>query len=210
MNGQNTPVADSASVQAASAPLAAPATQAQVASQPADSVVVYKIVNGDRAGEEVVLAPACARKDSCMQAMMQATPASCPSNTVKFNFEASGLVVVLLVVALLAFLGFALSVVRSIALGSSSCKPCGDASASHAAVAAPAASAAHAPVAVAPASAQNIHPGLTNEQLAVILAVAAAEALGPNVNVVKVRPMNAADWTWAAQGRNELHSNRLV
>ncbi len=207
MNGQNTPVADSASVQAASAPLAAPATQAQVASQPADSVVVYKIVNGDRAGEEVILAP-CARKDSCMQAMMQAKPASCPSNTVKFSFEASGLVVVLLVVALLAFLGFALSVVRSIALGASSCKPCGDASVSPAAPAV--ASAAHAPVAVAPAAAQNIHPGLSNEQLAVILAVAAAEALGPNVNVVKFRPMNAADWTWAAQGRNELHSNRLV
>ena len=146
-----------------------------------------------------------------MQAMMQAKPASCPSNTVKFSFEASGLVVVLLVVALLAFLGFALSVVRSIALGSSCCKPCGDATASHAAVAAqPAVSAAHAPVAVAPAASQNIHPGLSNEQLAVILAVAAAEALGPNVNVVKFRPMNASDWTWAAQGRNELHSNRLV
>ena len=143
-----------------------------------------------------------------MQAMMQATPASSPSNTVKFSFEASGLVVVLLVVALLAFLGFALSVVRSIALGASSCKPCGDASVSPAAPAV--ASAAHAPVAVAPAAAQNIHPGLSNEQLAVILAVAAAEALGPNVNVVKFRPMNAADWTWAAQGRNELHSNRLV
>lgn len=53
------------------------------------------------------------------------------------------------------------------------------------------------------------HPVLSNEQLAIIFAIAAAEVLGSPCNVIKFRPMNAMDWTWAVQGHNELHSNRL-
>lgn len=207
MNGQNTPVADSASAQqATTAPVAAPAQQVQADSTHADSLVVYKIVNGERAGEEIVLAP-CARKDTC--AMKAAQPECAASKNVHVEFEASGVVVVILVVALLAFLGYALSVLRSIMLGEF--KGIADASATapvvHAAApAAPAAPVAHA----APAALAQIHPGLTNEQLVVLLGVAAAEVLGPNVQVVKFRPMNNSDWSWAAQGRSDLHSNRLV
>lgn len=208
MNGQNTPVADTVSVQqATTAPVAAPAQQVQADSTHADSLVVYKIVNGERAGEEIVLAP-CARKDTC--AMKAAQPDCAVSKNVHVEFEASGVVVVILVVALLAFLGYALSVLRSIMLGEF--KGIADASAApapvvHAAApAAPAAPVAHA----APAASAQIHPGLTNEQLVVLLGVAAAEVLGPNVQVVKFRPMNNSDWSWAAQGRSDLHSNRLV
>ena len=55
----------------------------------------------------------------------------------------------------------------------------------------------------------NIHPGLTNEQLAVIFAVSAAEILGRPCTVVRFRPQNANDWVWAVQGRVELHNNGL-
>jgi len=206
MNGQNTPVADTASVQQATS---APVAQVQVDSKPADSLVVYKIVNGERAGEEVVLTKSCMRPDSCHREM--AAHKGKDDNLVKVEFEASGVVVVILVVALLAFLGYALSVLRSIMLGQfSGSKTSGDvASEVHSSASAHAAAPAAAHHA-APAAPQQIHPGLTNEQLVVLLGVAAAEVLGPNVQVVKFRPMNNADWAWAAQGRTELHSNRLV
>lgn len=207
MNGQNTPVVDSAAVQQATS---APVAQVQVDSKPADSLVVYKIVNGERAGEEVVLTKSCMRPDSCYREM--AAHKGKDDNLVKVEFQASGVVVVILVVALLAFLGYALSVLRSIMLGQfSGSKTSGNAS-SEVHASAPVAHAA-APAAAhhaAPAASQQIHPGLTNEQLVVLLGVAAAEVLGPNVQVVKFRPMNNADWAWAAQGRTELHSNRLV
>jgi len=211
MNGQNTPVADSASAQqAAPAPVAAPAQQVQADSTHADSLVVYKIVNGERAGEEIVLAPC--RKELCTKTLA-AEPQTSSSKNVRLEFEASGVVVVILVVALLAFLGYALSVLRSIMLGEFKGRAEEAAAPAHAGSAAPAvhatAPAAHAAPATHVAPAQ-IHPGLSNEQLVVLLGVAAAEVLGPNVQVVKFRPMNNADWAWAAQGRSDLHSNRLV
>lgn len=62
---------------------------------------------------------------------------------------------------------------------------------------------------VAAVSALDIHPGLTNEQLAVIFAVAAAEVLGGPCRVIKFKPQNAPEWAWTVQGRAELNSNGL-
>ena len=56
---------------------------------------------------------------------------------------------------------------------------------------------------------EDIHPGLSNEKLAVIFAVSAAEILGRSCTVVRFRPQNTNDWIWAIQGRTELHSNGL-
>lgn len=55
----------------------------------------------------------------------------------------------------------------------------------------------------------QIHPGLTNAQLAMIFAVAAAEVLGEPCNVVSFRPVNNDNLAWVAQGRANLHSNGL-
>lgn len=74
----------------------------------------------------------------------------------------------------------------------------------------------HAPVAksaqahaqpVAPAS---IHPGLADEELVAILAVAATEAVGQPVSVVRFRQMGSMDWTWSAQGRVGLHTSHKL
>jgi hypothetical protein len=69
------------------------------------------------------------------------------------------------------------------------------------------------PVAAVPGAATmpatEIHPGLSNEKLAVIFAVSAAEILGRPCTVVRFRPQNTNDWVWAIQGRTELHSNGL-
>ena len=54
-----------------------------------------------------------------------------------------------------------------------------------------------------------IHPGLSDEKLAVLLAVAAAEIMGKQVNVVKFRSAGNTEWTWAHQGRVELNTRRL-
>lgn len=70
-----------------------------------------------------------------------------------------------------------------------------------------------APVATVPApvvAPQTIHPGLSDEKLVLILALVASQNLGRSVGVVKFRPMNTMDWTWAVQGRTLLHTNRLV
>lgn len=212
MNEQNLTATDSALIQSlAVVPGAADTVQkvqADSSHTASDSLVVYKIVNGERAGEEIVLSP-CPRAG--MHQAMVAQESTCGAKSVHFEFDASGTVVTILVVALLLFLGYALSVLRSIALGGKCGTPCNSAApaAEPAAASAPVAPAASvaAPAAAAPA---QIHPGLSNEQLAVILAVAAAETLGPNTHVVKFKPMNQSDWTWAVQGRTDLHSNRLV
>ncbi|MBK7423261.1 MAG: hypothetical protein IPJ48_09260 [Propionivibrio sp.] len=52
----------------------------------------------------------------------------------------------------------------------------------------------------------SLHPGLDDEELIVLLAVAATEALGQAVSVVKFRHMGSMDWTWSVQGRVSLHS----
>lgn len=62
---------------------------------------------------------------------------------------------------------------------------------------------------MAAVAALDVHPGLTNDQLAVIFAIAAAEVLGEPCQVVQFRPQNATQWAWVAQGRAELHSNGL-
>jgi len=69
---------------------------------------------------------------------------------------------------------------------------------------------ASAPVAVSSAGAKTIHPGLSDEQFVAIISAAAAHALGGKpVNVVKFRPLNTMDWTWAIQGRVSLHTNKV-
>lgn len=60
------------------------------------------------------------------------------------------------------------------------------------------------------AASKTIHPGLADEKLAAILAVAAAEAIGQPVNVVKFRHMGSLDWTWSIQGRVGIHSSHKL
>ena len=55
----------------------------------------------------------------------------------------------------------------------------------------------------------SIHPGLSDQQLVVLLTAAACEALGVSVRVDKFRPLNIKDGNWAAQGRSSLQSHRL-
>ena len=70
------------------------------------------------------------------------------------------------------------------------------------------------PVTVQPAALQvtgtsGIHPGLTDQQLVVLLTAAASELLGGPVRVDKFRPLTAKDLNWAVQGRSDLQSHRL-
>lgn len=53
----------------------------------------------------------------------------------------------------------------------------------------------------------SIHPGLTDEELIVILVAAASEAMGRAVSIVSFRPMDSMDWRWSLQGRVDLHSS---
>ncbi len=56
----------------------------------------------------------------------------------------------------------------------------------------------------------GIHPGLTDQQLVVLLTAAASEMLQQPVRVERFRQAPSGDPTWAAQGRSELmHSHRL-
>lgn len=55
----------------------------------------------------------------------------------------------------------------------------------------------------------SIHPGLTDQQLVVLLTAAAYEVVASPVRIERFRPFTAKDWSWAAQGRSELHSHRL-
>lgn len=61
--------------------------------------------------------------------------------------------------------------------------------------------------AAAPVVAKTIHPGLSDEKLFAILAVAASEALGKPSAVVKFRSKDSMDWTWSVQGRVGLHTS---
>lgn len=58
-------------------------------------------------------------------------------------------------------------------------------------------------------SVSGIHPGLSDQQLVVLLTAAATEALDGPVRVEKFRPLTAKDLNWAAQGRSDLQSHRL-
>jgi len=55
----------------------------------------------------------------------------------------------------------------------------------------------------------SIHPGLTDQQLLVLLTAAASEVLEEPVRVERFRPLNARDLTWASQGRHALQDHRL-
>jgi len=73
----------------------------------------------------------------------------------------------------------------------------------------------------------TIHPGMSNEhfmaivgavtshynadndRLVALLTAAAVHALGVPVSVVKFKPLNTMDWTWAVQGRVALHSHKV-
>ena len=55
----------------------------------------------------------------------------------------------------------------------------------------------------------GLHPGLSDQQLVVLLTAAAHEALGRPVRIDRFRPLNAKGWGWSVQGRHELPSRRL-
>lgn len=55
----------------------------------------------------------------------------------------------------------------------------------------------------------GLHPGLSDQELVVVLTAAAYTVLGEAVRVEKFRSLSAKDWNWAAQGRRELQSHRL-
>jgi hypothetical protein len=62
--------------------------------------------------------------------------------------------------------------------------------------------------AISASSAKTIHPGMSDEQFVAIISAAAAQALGgTSVSVVKFKPLNTMDWTWAIQGRVSLHTH---
>ena len=56
----------------------------------------------------------------------------------------------------------------------------------------------------------SVHPGLSDEELVAILAVAATEVIGQAVSVVKFRHMGSMDWTWSVQGRVSHHSSHKL
>jgi hypothetical protein len=78
-----------------------------------------------------------------------------------------------------------------------------------------------------PGGTSTIHPGMSDEhfmaiagavashyrisdqELIAILTAAAAHTLGMSVSVVKFKPLNTMDWTWAVQGRVALHSHKV-
>jgi len=65
-------------------------------------------------------------------------------------------------------------------------------------------------VAVSASGAKTIHPGMSNEQFIAIISSAAAYALGSaQVSVVKFKPLNTLDWTWAIQGKVALHTHKV-
>jgi len=59
------------------------------------------------------------------------------------------------------------------------------------------------------ATTQTIHPGLSDEKFVAIITAAITHACGGPVNVVKFKPLNTMDWTWAVQGRVGLHTNKV-
>ena len=55
----------------------------------------------------------------------------------------------------------------------------------------------------------GIHPGLSDQQLVVLLTAAACAALGEPVRVARFRSLSGKNGNWAAQGRHALQSHRL-
>ena len=108
------------------------------------------------------------------------------------EFQSIGFIVVLIVlVGLWGLIGIVSSIIKALGLGVAPKTP------------------AAAPVAAAVA-AKTIHPGMSDGQFVAIIGAAAAHALGGKpVNVVKFKPLNTMDWTWAVQGRVSLHSHKV-
>lgn len=75
---------------------------------------------------------------------------------------------------------------------------------------APAEAAARPVAAAVPVAPAGIHPGLSDEQLVILLAVAASEQLGQHATVVRFRPMDSMDWSWSLQGRVGLHNSHQL
>jgi len=73
----------------------------------------------------------------------------------------------------------------------------------------PAAAAQHRSAQPGALVAQTIHPGLSDEKFVAIITAAITHACGGPVNVVKFKPLNTMDWTWAVQGRVGLHTNKV-
>ena len=61
-----------------------------------------------------------------------------------------------------------------------------------------------------PVAAVGIHPGLSDQELVILLTVAASEQLGKHASVVSFRPMDSMDWTWSQQGRAVLHNSHKL
>lgn len=55
----------------------------------------------------------------------------------------------------------------------------------------------------------GIHPGLSDQQLVVLLTAAACEIMGGRVRVERFHQVSVADSNWAAQGRSVLQSHQL-
>lgn len=109
------------------------------------------------------------------------------------EFQVTGLVVVILVLAGLSLVCAAIGrVIKGVERGKT-----------------PSPAAAAAPQATSAVSDSGIHPGLTDQQLVVLLTAAATEAVGSPVRIEKFRPLTAKDQNWSVQGRHELHTHRL-
>ncbi len=130
------------------------------------------------------------------------------------EFQLTGLMVVFVVLGSLTILSYLIGwILKTVAPDQYHGKP----KAVHPPVAAktppPAAAKPAAPIAQAQAVATapaTIHPGLSDEQLMAILAVAATEALGQAVNIVSFRPLDSMDWTWSIQGRVQHHTSHTL
>ena len=54
------------------------------------------------------------------------------------------------------------------------------------------------------------HPGLTHEELLVLLTAAAVEVVGKPVSIIRFRALTPMDWTWAVQGRVDIHTSHHI
>ena len=131
------------------------------------------------------------------------------------EFQLTGLLVVFTVLGGLTLMCYLLAwLLKTVAPDQYHCKPKRSAALPVKAVppkvVAAAATVPAAAVATAPAAAlatASLHPGLADEAVLAILAVAATEALGQAVAIVRFRPMDSMDWTWSVQGRVGLHTS---
>lgn len=133
------------------------------------------------------------------------------------EFQLTGLLVVFTVLGGLTLMCYLLAwLLKTVAPDQYHCKPKRlaappvKAAPPNAVAAVAAAATVPAAAATAPAAAlatASLHPGLADEAFLAILAVAATEALGQAVAIVRFRPMDSMDWTWSVQGRVGLHTS---